>query len=260
MSATATAASRAFRLNIEEAFNCIGRDRNWPAKLGLLALFSLLSIVIVGYILVQGYLLTFIERVARAEPTPLPEWDDWGDLFHKGLIASLVNLIYFIPYLLLLLLIYAGQFSLTLLPSFSMGGSGAPPAPPDPFFFGSLAFLLLGYGALFLFQMAVTAFVPAVRAQLALHDADFASVFRFGEIFGFISRYRGQYAIAVVLYIALTYALSFFGQLACCIGVLVTNALCQLFLSHLIGQLCWHERTMMASGGSRDGNAQVSLA
>lgn len=240
---SAIALSRSFRLNIEEAFNHIGRDPRWAGKLGLGALFSLLSIVFVGSILVQGYLLAFIRRVARAEPLPLPEWDNWGELLRKGLIVWVVNLIYYLPYVLLFVLLYAGQVSFSLLPLFLPGSSqGGAGGPPPALFIGSFALVLVGYGFLLLLGLVISAFLPAVHAQLALHDADFGSAFRIGEIFAFIGRYRGQYALAVGLTLAATYSLSFFGQLACCIGVYVTNNLCQLFLAHLLGQLCWHER------------------
>ena len=61
-----------------------GAIRAGSPKLALGALFSLLSMVVVGGILTQGYLLLLAERVARAEPQPLPEWDDFGEILRQG--------------------------------------------------------------------------------------------------------------------------------------------------------------------------------
>src|SRR2546423_108655 len=60
------AQARPFRLNVEEAFRFLARDREWPGKLGLGAVFSFLSPGVVGTLLVNGYLLALMERVARA--------------------------------------------------------------------------------------------------------------------------------------------------------------------------------------------------
>ena len=75
---SATAVDRAFRLDFEQALSFVGRDRNWLPKLGLGAL-QLLTVIIVGYVLIQGYLLTLMQRAARLEPEPLPEWDNYGE-------------------------------------------------------------------------------------------------------------------------------------------------------------------------------------
>lgn len=137
----AIASSRDFRLNINEAFNFIARDPAWPRKLGLGAVFSLLSLVLVGAVLVQGYLLTVMERVARAEPEPLPEWDDFGELLRKGLIGWVVSLIYYIPYVALLALIYFGYIGLAIgLPLSSSGN------PPPSAIWAPVLFMLGGAG------------------------------------------------------------------------------------------------------------------
>jgi hypothetical protein len=229
-----------FRLNVEEAFRFVVRDRDWPAKLGLGALFRFLSFTIIGYVLAQGYLLAFTERVARAEPLPLPEWDDWGQLLRKGLVATAFHLIYALPLLLVLFLIFGGYIALLVaLAATSPSGSSDLSAAAV---WAITLLALAGYGLFFLFAIAFTVLFPAAHAQLVLHHGDLGAVFRFREILGFIGRYRGQYAVAVLLYFAASTALSYLGYLLCCIGLFVTTFYCQLFLYHMVGQLCWHER------------------
>ena len=233
----AIAPSRDFRLNINEAFNFIARDPAWPRKLGLGAVFSLLSLVLVGGVLVQGYLLTVMERVARAEPEPLPEWDDFGELLHKGLLAWVVSLIYYIPYAALLILFYVGYIGLAIgLPLSSSGN------PPPSAIWAPVIFMLGGGGLALVVGLATAAVVPAAQAQLVLHEGNLLAALDPRRVLGFIGRYPGQYALAIALYLAANYLFSLVGQLACCIGLYATSAFCQIILAHLIGQFCWRER------------------
>lgn len=240
---SAIGADRAFRIDYEGALVSIGRDRRWPTKIALGALFGLLSPLVIGYVLTQGYLLTLTERVARLEAETLPEWDDWGEILRKGAIVTVVNLAYYIPYIILLLLVYVGQFTLqfSLLQTRTFAMSQIS--------FLGFIFILIGFGSVVLLGLALAVLLPAVHAQLALHDADPRAAFRLGEVFDFISRHRGQYALAIVLWYAANYLLVFVGYLACCIGVFATSFIGQIFLAHMIGQLCWYERQRDPRGG-----------
>lgn len=251
MSATAPSRALPFRVNIDEAFRFVARDRDWPAKLGLGGLFSFLSFTIVGYVLAQGYLLVFTERVARAEPLPLPEWKDFGELLRKGLIVTVVHLVYALPLLLLFLLIFGGNIALiAALEATSPSGSS------DLAVGAVLAFMLLalvGNGLLFLLVIVFFALFPAAHAQLVLHDADLAAAFDLRAIFAFIGRYRAQYAVAVLLFYAASTLLSYVGYLLCCVGIFVTTFYSQLFLYHMVGQFCWHERMTWLAQSGRSG-------
>ena len=246
---SATVPSRQFRIDLGAATAFATRDLRWGTKLGLGALFALLTPFIVGYLLVQGYLLTFMERVSRAEPLPLPEWEDYGELFSKGAIMAVVNFVYFTPYILLYLFVQVGNVALPLaFPGSSASGSGA----FDPTGLLPVGFSCLGWLALLLTDATYSAIRPAAHAQLVLANGDLASAFHPGKVFGFIGRYGGQYALAVLLLLLIKIPLGIAGNLACCIGVFVTNALGQMFVSHLVGQLCWHERTSRPSPADLD--------
>jgi len=227
----------AFRLNFDEALRFIWRDPRWLAKLALGALFSLLSVVVVGGILTQGYLLILAERVARAEPQPLPEWDDFGEILRQGFSGFLITLVLSIPLIVVGFLIALLYFP--VLFAGASGGQGAAAATVGGLliFFLSLLFLPLA--------LLVGIVGPAAHAQLVLHNGDLAAAFRFREIFAFISRQRGQYALMIILSIAASGVLSQIGYFACFIGVFVTIFVAQLFQYHLIGQLCWYDRTVL---------------
>jgi hypothetical protein len=49
----------------------------------------------------------------------------------------------------------------------------------------------------------------------------------------------------IILSIAASSVLSQIGYFACFIGVFVTIFVAQLFQYHLIGQLCWYDRTVL---------------
>ncbi len=226
-----------FRLNFDEALRFIWRDPRWLAKLALGALFSLLSVIVVGGILTQGYLLLLAERVARAEPQPLPEWEEYGEILRQGFSGFVITLVLSIPLIVLGFIITLLYFP--ILFAGASGGQGAAAAAV-----GGVLILLLSL--LFLPLALLVGIVgPAAHAQLVLHDGDLAAAFRFREIFAFMGRQRGQYALMLIISIAASGVLSQIGYFACFIGVFVTVFVAQLFQYHLIGQLCWYDRTVL---------------
>lgn len=234
MSARPTAA---YNMNIEEAFRFIGRDRAWLQKLAMGALFSFLSLFVVGGLLTQGYLLILAERVARAEPEPLPAWEDYGEILRQGVAGFIVGLVYSLPIILLAIFSFLLFIPFAAIGSSSSQTSGA---------IAAVAGLLLGLVWLILIPLAllIGIILPAAHAQLVLHNGELAAAFRLREVFGFIGRYRGQYALMLLLTYAASGFLSQVGYLACFVGIFVTVFLAQLFQYHLIGQLCWRERAL----------------
>ena len=189
-----------FRLNIEECVRFLGRDPAWPRKLGLGILWSLLSFTIVGAFFVQGYMLLLMERVARADPQPLPEWNDYGGLLRRGWRVFVTNFVYRLPIILLALLIGVLMFgAIIALISAATTRSGANPGP-NPLVFSPLAFLAIIPLVLVtaVLGFVVGLIVPAAQAQLVLHER-LDAAFDIGAVFAFIRRDLGQYAIALAL-------------------------------------------------------------
>ena len=261
-----------FRLNFGEAFTFAFRDPHWLRKFALAALFGLLGIFVVPTFLNFGYFLTLSERVMRLESTPLPEWTDFGLLLRKGWRVFLVRVVYYAP-IWLIALIMTGVMVVVF---FALGGFGlfsgnvGSPASLAPLWllllFIPLVLLLIPLGLL------IPCVTPAADAQLVLHDGQLETAFRFGAVFAFIRRNLGQYALMVILYVGATQLLSsgssagtqvsgggvgdtgefnpaffmVFGIIA--LIVFFVTALIGLYLrcalAHMIGQLCWHERTV----------------
>lgn len=56
----------------------------------------LFFVPIVGWILIAGYFLRTLRALAAGDEQ-LPAWDEWGDLFMKGLVVVAVGIIFGIP-------------------------------------------------------------------------------------------------------------------------------------------------------------------
>lgn len=63
--------------------------------IGTLILF--LSILVFPYFLYQGYLLRILEDTETGIPNKLPEWTDFGDLFVKGIVATIIGIVISLP-------------------------------------------------------------------------------------------------------------------------------------------------------------------
>jgi hypothetical protein len=233
------AAAPAFSLNYEEAVRAMFRDPDWLKKIAIGSLFSILGIILIGSIIVQGYLLAYGERVARANPRPLPEWEDFGDLTRKGLLGFLVAIVYSLPIILVIFVLALLMFPLIFAASASGVSSDA--------IGGIFTLAICGGMALVLpFSLLIYIVVPAALAQLILHNYDLGAAFRIGEVFHLIRRNLGQYLLMTLLSYAAIFMLSQVGQIACFVGVFATTFIGQLFQYHLLGQLCWYERNGLA--------------
>lgn len=233
-----------FTFNFEEALRATFRDPDWFKKLALGSLFGLLGIVIIGSIIVQGYLLTYSERVARGEPRPLPEWENYGELLRKGFFGFVVAFVYALP-----IAVVGFGLGALIIPLVIVGNASnvSPDAIVGVVLLAVCGLLLLILPLVFL----ILVISPAAQAQLVLHDHDLGSAFRFGEVLGLIRRHLGQYLLMTVLVLAALTVLSQIGQFACYIGVFATTFIAQLFQYHLLGQLCWHERVSRGIAPSR---------
>jgi hypothetical protein len=80
-------------IEIRRAFAYPTADPAWPGKLGLGALFLVLSLLVVGIPIVLGYLRRVFLQTVRDPDAPMPEWDPGADL-RDGLPAVLVVAVY----------------------------------------------------------------------------------------------------------------------------------------------------------------------
>jgi hypothetical protein len=82
-------------MEVGRAVSFIFQDPRWVVKVLILGVLFLVPII--GWLLIGGYLLRLIRNVIDGNPTPLPEWNDWGGDIAGGLKGFVVGFIWGIP-------------------------------------------------------------------------------------------------------------------------------------------------------------------
>lgn len=75
------------------------RDEKWVTKILIGTFVSLIPIV---NFITYGYMLRIVKQVIQGDDESMPEWDDWGGDFIKGLLAWLASMLYFLPMILMI--------------------------------------------------------------------------------------------------------------------------------------------------------------
>jgi hypothetical protein len=210
-------------MDIGKSFTYMFDDEKWVQKLaigGLLTLVSIIPIVNIftGLVLV-GYGLRLLNNVAKGKELPLPEWDDWGGDWVKGLMVVLGALVYSIP-----IWIVSGVSA--LLQAVASAGDAAEVA-------GICVVALSCLSGLW--GLAIGIVLPAGIIKYG-QTGEFASFFRFGELFRFISDNLANYVVALLLTLVAS-LVSGLGVILCVIGVFFTQFWSSLVTSHLFGQV-----------------------
>lgn len=215
-------------MDIGSAFTFVFDDQDWIKKVaiggGILLAGVILSPILIGLALLLplgGYMLETLKSVRDGQPTPLPEWTDFGGLFTKGLMVFVIVLVYNIPSLLITCASTGVNFVAPQLDSDTAA---------------ALTFVSLCLSCVqIIVSILANALVPAAFIRYAQFDT-LGSAFQFGEIFRFISGNIGDYIIALLLsWLAGLVAL--FGLILCVVGVFFTGFWSYLVAANLYGQL-----------------------
>ncbi len=204
-------------MDIGSSFTYMFEDENWLKKVligGIVAIIPIVNFAAIGYV------IQVIRNVRDGQPTPLPEWDQFGAYFMDGLWVFLILLIYMIPVILLACVQGVGTAAL---------GSNKDTE-------NVVAILSACFSCLIgLWSLVVAILLPAVLIRYA-EVGEFMAGFRFGEVFSVITANIGSYIIVLLL----MWVASFIGQLGvilCVIGVIFTSFWSYLVGGNLLGQL-----------------------
>ncbi len=186
-------------INYTKAFSFMFEDKNWAVKILLGAIFNLLTLVLVGIPFILGYLLELAKNSSEGKEIPLPEWDNLGDKFTRGLVYLIIIIIYSIPGIIL-----------SFIPCIKncLG----------PLYFLAMLFIL-----------------PYITVKYA-QTGSFEDVFRFKELFDFVKQNINNLLIVVLLTIALQ-IIATFGLLALVVGVFFTMFWASLAIYYLYGKV-----------------------
>jgi len=224
-------------MDIGKSFSYVFDDKDWLKKV---AIGGLLNIVPIVNLIPGGYAVRTLKNVSEGKDKPLPEWDDWGGDFMKGLMVTLASLIYAIPMFIL------GGLSAAV----SAIGSASSTSDAEAI----AGVCAVGLSCLYaLWGLVMGVILPAATVKYA-KSGEFASFFRFSEIYRFISTNLGDYIIALLLSIVAFLVASIAGSILCGIGLLFTMFWVTLVGAHLLGQVEPQPASSSTTGGTSYGD------
>jgi hypothetical protein len=141
-------------VDFKRALSFMTQDPQWIAKVGIGTLVSLVPILNFA---AMGYRLDVIRNVYFGREFPLPEWDNFGDKFVRGLLLAVVQFLWSLPLLVLLCPLYIVAFATGL----------ATPEGQDPGAGVGFAFACIGLLAA-LGSVLLVPFVMTAEARYAV--------------------------------------------------------------------------------------------
>jgi hypothetical protein len=174
-------------MDVAKAFGFVTEDERWLGKLGIGALISLLSFLILPVVLLVGYLVGVTRNVMNAEERPLPEWEDFGALFRDGFAVIVAQIVYTLPFWLLMCIALVA----------TIGFGGMTEATDEAIAAGIMATYGLVICLGLLFAIVLFFLSPAIVIQYVRTD-EFGATFRFGEVIGIARDNMGDILITAL--------------------------------------------------------------
>lgn len=200
-------------MDVAKAFTYITEDDRWMGKIGIGALISLASFLILPAFLLTGYMVGITRNVMNGVKRPLPEWEDLGTLFKDGISIAVVSIVYTLPFWLLMCIAFAstvGFGSLSELTEISEDAIAA----------GVMATYGLVGCLVLVFMLALFFISPAIVIQY-VREGNLGACFRFGEVLAIARENLGDIVIAGLTPFAASFVFSMlFGVLSIipCLG------------------------------------------
>jgi hypothetical protein len=213
-------------LDFGRALGFFFQDPNWVQKLLIGSLFTILSMFLIGTVFVAGYAVRLLRRTARGEAYPLPEWDDLGGMFAEGLAAIGAYLLYLLPAVVGMAVIF--------VPIALLDASGSDPSPAV---FVVMIPLFLLAAVVFL---AVLLFFPAAFIRLAVEER-FGAALELDANWSLIRRNLSNYLLAIAAFLVANF-IAQFAILLFCIGILPATFWSQCVGAYALGEVAFRDR------------------
>jgi len=208
-------------MDIGKSFTYMFEDQDWLKKILIGGVINLIPIVNFAS---TGYFVEAIRNTAEGRELPLPEWDDFGGKFMKGLMAGIAGFIYALPIMLFMGVV----FGLTAAITGSLENDAAETV--------ATICPLIGNCVVFVYMILFMLIFPAAVIQYA-RTGQFGAFFRFGDIIAFIKANIGGYIIALLVALVASLIAQIVGSIACGIGILFTMMWAVLVGANLFGNL-----------------------
>ncbi|NTW01471.1 MAG: DUF4013 domain-containing protein [Oscillochloris sp.] len=80
-------------LSLRAALTTISRDRSWPLKV---LLYGACALTLIGLPITVGFVLDSLDNSRKGFAYPLPPWTDWSIRWLGGLLALLIDVVFFL--------------------------------------------------------------------------------------------------------------------------------------------------------------------
>lgn len=204
-------------MDFGKAFSFVFEDKDWLKKLAIAGIIVLIPIVNLA---VLGWMLEIGRRVAGGEAEVLPDWDDFGTYFVRGLKGLVVALVYALP----LIILEACSLTLSMMGQNSNNLSTA----------ATLVNLLIGC-VVFIYSIFMGFVMPAALMRFTMAADSISEGLAFGKAISMVKDNLGAYVIVFLggLVAGLVAPL---GLIACLIGIIITYPYAAAVEGHLYGQ------------------------
>ncbi len=171
-----------------KGFTILFEDKEWVGKTLIGGIFLLLSLILIGIPFVLGYILEFVRNVIERKSPVLPEWDNMGEKFTKGLVFFVILIIFSLIFSVAIGILF-------LIPCL-----------------GWIAGIIVGFLFYFVY--------PFLLCEYAVTN-NFSSVFNFERMFNFIGNQVVNLIVAIILSVVIG-IIGSFGLILLIIGVIFT--------------------------------------
>ncbi|MCS7055046.1 MAG: DUF4013 domain-containing protein [Thermoflexales bacterium] len=211
------------------------QDQDWPSKLGIGALITLVPILNFA---LNGYAIEHLKNTSAGLDVPLPTWDNLGDKFTNGLKLFVVTFILALPLVLVACVVTLAGGGLAALANSNEDIEGAAAA--------GFSLLALALSCLALIYTLFLVYVsPAVYIQYA-KTKEIGACLRVGELLSIARTNTGDYLTIFAVLIGTSIILSLIigvlnfipclGQILSIVIALVAAPYIAALLAHLCGQ------------------------
>ncbi len=203
-------------MEIGKAFTFVTSEEDWIKKIAIGGVLILINFIpIIPMMLMFGYQIKVAKNVIRGDEHPLPDWEEWGQLFIDGAVVWVAVFLYALPAILMTL-------CASLVIVFGAGSNGNE---------GNT--VALGGGVILaclaiLFILALLLIMPAVFVQYA-RTGEFGPLFRVGEVIGIARDNVGDIILAMVATIIAFILLGI-------VSTLLMVTICGGFIALFVGQ------------------------